>query len=709
VTVADPSVDRPIPAATDEAGTSPGDRRFRPDIQGLRAVAVVLVVLYHAGLRGLGGGYVGVDVFFVISGYVITGVLLRERPLGWSRSLSLFYGRRSRRIIPAATLVIVVIVVASYAVLGIVGGNQTAIDGRWTAVFLANFHFASLGTNYLTAQGPPSPLLNFWSLAVEEQFYIVYPAIFLVLVGLPVRLAQRTRLGIGLGVIVVASYALCVTQTASDPTVAYFSPLTRAWELALGALLAVATPWLLSFPRRPAAVASWVGLGAIAASAISFGATTPYPGSLAAVPVLGAVLVIAGGTSAPAFGCESVLGTGPFQWFGKISYSLYLWHWPILILAAESAGHSSLPFRQNIWWLVVAVVAATISYSLVENPLRHLSLGGRRWVPIALGLVLIMVSVGVSTAELHAHGEKPFVFTVNSKTAVRYLTENVARTDAEVTQLVHAASHIKTLPTDLSPSLAFAPIDAGAPLAPCWMAYAQTRVPACTFGDPKGSHTMVIYGDSHAGQWFTALELAADAAHWKLVYLGKGDCPANNLPYANPAGFGSPTGTFTQCNQFHRFAITRIRGLHPDLVVITEEYRTKPDGDYYSSREWTAGLERTITSLGVPPSDVTILGNQPILPQSGPQCLSQHADDVQACSVRLSGYVPLYNEAERKAAASSGSAYVSVIPWFCSSTCTAVIGKYEVYFDDWHITRTYSLYLSLVLGDALRLGGPTQS
>lgn len=700
-----PNVDAPLPTATDEAGTAPGDRRFRPDIQGLHAVAVVLVVLYHAGLKTLSGGYVGVDVFFVISGFVITGVLLRERSLGLSTSLRVFYGRRSRRIIPAATLVIVVTVVGSYAVLGIVGGNHTAIDGRWTAVFLANFHFASLGTNYLTAQAPPSPLLNFWSLAVEEQFYIVYPAIFLVLVGLPVQLAQRARLGIGLGVIVVASYALSVAQTASDPTVAYFSPLTRAWELALGALLAVATPWLLVIPRRLGIMASWVGLGAIAASAIVLGPTTPYPGSVAAVPVLGAVLVIAGGTSAPALGAEWVLGTGALQWVGKISYSLYLWHWPILILAAESAGRSSLPFRQNVWWLVVAVGAAAITYSVVENPLRHASFGHRRWAPIALGLVLIVVSVGVSTVELHIHGGAQIHIVASAKDVERELTDDVARNDADVEQLVRAAPHIKILPTDLTPSLASVPLDFGGPAAPCWTSYAQWRVPACLFGDPKGSHTMVIYGDSHAGQWFTALNLAADAAHWRLVYLGKGDCPVSDLPYPNPAGFGSPGGVFTQCNQFHNFAVSRIRALHPDLVVITEEVRTRPNGVEYTSGQWTAGLERTISELGVPSSDVTILGNQPTLPRSGPQCLSQHADDVQACSARLSGYVPLFNEAEEKAAAAVGARYVNVIPWFCSSTCTAVIGKYEVYWDDWHITGSYSVYLVRVLAEALQLGG----
>ena len=212
-----------------EAGTAPGDRRFRPDVEGLRAVAVVLVVLYHAGLKGLTGGYVGVDVFFVISGFVITGVLLREQAATKGVSIIGFYGRRSRRIIPAATLVIIVTVALTYFFLGVVYGNQTATDARWTAVFLANFHFSSVGTNYLAAQQPPSPLQNFWSLAVEEQFYLVYPTLVLLISAVRTRVSLQARLAVSLTAVIAVSFALSVVQTGSNPTVAYFSPLTRAW------------------------------------------------------------------------------------------------------------------------------------------------------------------------------------------------------------------------------------------------------------------------------------------------------------------------------------------------------------------------------------------------------------------------------------------------------------------------------------------------
>jgi peptidoglycan/LPS O-acetylase OafA/YrhL len=157
----------------DDSGAPPGDRQFRPDVQGLRAIAILLALVYHADIPPFSGGYVGIEVFFVISGFVITGLLLREHEKTGHTSLRSFYGRRVRRILPMATLVIIVTIIASYVFIGATVGGQTAVDGRWAAVFLANFHYAATDTNYLVAQSPPSPLLNYWSLGVEEQFYIV--------------------------------------------------------------------------------------------------------------------------------------------------------------------------------------------------------------------------------------------------------------------------------------------------------------------------------------------------------------------------------------------------------------------------------------------------------------------------------------------------------------------------------------------------------
>lgn len=389
-------------AAGDEAGTAPGDRPFRPDVQGLRAIAILLVVLFHADIPGFSGGYVGVDVFFVISGFVITGVLLRERVATRRTSLVNFYGRRARRIIPAASLVIVVTVVAAFHYLGSLTGQETAVDGQWAALFVANFHFAASQTNYLASQQPPSALQNYWSLAVEEQFYIIYPTIFLITARLARKVSLRARLAVVLIGVIVASYAYSIVFTSTNAPSAFFSPLTRAWELALGALIAVGGQSLRRLPQHLAAFLTWLGFGAIVVASFTLTSATVYPGSLVALPVLGAGLVIAGGGAQPTWGVERLLRQRPFQLLGLISYSLYLWHWPILIIATQSRGVTSLPVWENIALLLVATVVAIVTYWFLENPVRHSKrLLRRRWASIALGLCLVGATLVVTTYERH--------------------------------------------------------------------------------------------------------------------------------------------------------------------------------------------------------------------------------------------------------------------------------------------------------------------
>ena len=223
---------------------------FRVDIQALRALAVLLVVGYHFGLPGFHGGFFGVDVFFVISGYVITQVLLREREKSGRTSLPDFYARRIRRILPAATVVLVVTVFATYHYLSFVTGGVNAVDGEWVALFAGNFHFAQLGTNYFTSRLPPSTLQQYWSLAVEEQFYLVWPLLLLVITALSKPKSRSCMLGLVLLAVIVASLTWCIIETRSSPEWAFFSPLPRAWELALGALIAVTEPHFLGRAPR---------------------------------------------------------------------------------------------------------------------------------------------------------------------------------------------------------------------------------------------------------------------------------------------------------------------------------------------------------------------------------------------------------------------------------------------------------------------------
>jgi peptidoglycan/LPS O-acetylase OafA/YrhL len=380
-------------------------RGFRPDIEGLRAIAVLLVVLDHAGVEPLAGGYVGVDVFFVLSGFLITSLLLREAErTGRPPSIRSFYARRMRRILPAATVVIIVIVVWAYASLGFIRGDQVATDARWTSAFAGNLHFALTGTDYLRSQDLPSPLQHYWSLGVEEQFYVVWPWVFVLLASRWRGVRLRSALGVALAAIFVSSLAWSYWQTQSNGTWAYFSPLTRAWELAAGALLAVGAPTVRRAPARLAAIASWVGLAGIVISGVVFDTGTPFPGIAALLPVASTALAIAGGTVSQRMNAESVLGTPPFQWLGRLSYSFYLWHWPLLVIPAQAAG-VSFPLPTNLVLLGIALLLSAVTYRIVEGPVRFSTfLASRPLTSVAAGAVLVIGSIVFSSWAMGRHG-----------------------------------------------------------------------------------------------------------------------------------------------------------------------------------------------------------------------------------------------------------------------------------------------------------------
>lgn len=381
----------------------PWARKFRPDVEGLRALAILLVVLYHADVPGITGGFVGVDVFFVISGFLITGLLFREAANRGRVSLVGFYARRFRRIIPVATILIVFTVFASYHWLGFLEGNSVAVDAKWATVFLANFHFADLGTHYFSAEAPPSPLQHMWSLSVEEQFYAVWPMLVLCIALIARRVSLRLRLGVALGIIIGLSLAWSVIETSQNGVWAYFSPLTRAWELALGGLVAVAAPLAKRVPLKAAWVMGFAGLAAVIVSGLTYTAQTPYPGSAVALPVVGTALVIAAGSVLAGPGVEWLLRPRPVQWLGARSYSLYLWHWPLLVIPAEYAG-KTLTVWQNLGWVLFALVLSMISYRLIENPIRKARvLVARPLLSIALGVCLILGSLAIAQWQLSSH------------------------------------------------------------------------------------------------------------------------------------------------------------------------------------------------------------------------------------------------------------------------------------------------------------------
>ncbi len=416
-----------------------------------------------------------------------------------------------------------------------------------------------------------------------------------------------------------------------------------------------------------------------------------------ALPVFGTAAIIGGGTAKPIFGSERLLGTVPFRNLGRISYSLYLWHWPILILAAESQGRLSLPFRSNLWWLLLALLASIVTYWQVENPFRHSRwLRARPMTSIGMGAILVGATLLVSTVE-SAQGvpTSPWIFPSATLSTASLNT---------VEHLVAVAPAIKSTPAHLIPPAQGRPQSGYPQVAACEpIDYPLIEMKPCLFGDPNGEKSMVLYGDSHSAMWFLTIDDIALAEHWKLWYLAKSACPVEMLPVENPGGFGPGGGKFTQCAQWHKYAIARINRLRPNLVIATQEYRPAPGERTYNSAQWRVGLERFFSSITVPGVVFDVIGNIPQLPFDPDQCLNADSSDVQACTApRIHSLTP-YGRAEHEAVDSVGGHYLDVTPWFCSQICTDVIGDYQVYFDQHHLGGPYATYLSGVMAQALQL------
>ena len=358
----------PLPAMTSRA-----------DIQGLRALAVLFVVLGHAGLLGVTGGYVGVDVFFVLSGFLITSILLHEATRRGSLSLVGFYAKRARRILPAATLALIGTAIAATVIVPYVRAEAILKDVAWSALFAANIHFGDARTDYFAANQPPSPVQHYWSLAVEEQFYLVWPALIVgaLIVGArrsPSTVRRRVpALAIAVAVLSVLSLVWSIAQTQTHPAAAYFSTPARCWELGTGALLAFFGQSLPRLSKRLRSLVAAVGLGMVLTAGFTFTEATPVPGYHMLLPVLGTVALIAAGsgsTEATRPAVVRLLGKQPLRWIGDVSYGFYLWHWPFLILGQAYVGHS-LDLTTRVALIGGALMLAWISYELLENPIRR--------------------------------------------------------------------------------------------------------------------------------------------------------------------------------------------------------------------------------------------------------------------------------------------------------------------------------------------------
>lgn len=706
-----------LPKPTAGAGARPAHAKFRPDIEGLRAVAVLGVVLFHAGVPGVGGGFIGVDVFFVISGFLITGLLWREVSTAGTIRLRRFYGARARRLLPASATVGVITAIAAFLLLPPLAIRPVLLDGITSALYVGNCWFFLEATDYFSATDSASPFLHYWSLGVEEQVYLVWPAIILGAAWV-IRRTRRRAGATGpsskipyliiLVLIGAASFAAALVITRMWPPAGFFLMPSRAWELAAGGLVALtAGQWSRLSPRL-AAAAGWLGLGAVVLTCVRLSSSTQYPGIATLVPVLGTALVIGAGCAAPDRGAGRALSLAPMRAIGRVSYSWYLWHWPVLLLAVPLLGHP-LGLTGRLVTVVISAGLAVLTLHYIENPVRlstavnsspgrSLAVGGAATaVAVCVGMVLLMfvpIPVGPGPAAPTLTVSEPSRSAIQGfdgyNAAVNYALE-------QVQAAVAASANLNAVPSNLEPPLA----DAAAEeprmyVHGCMRDFFQVDLPECASGDTASKTTVALVGDSNAAMWNPAFEWVAARRHWRLESMDKVGCALVDLPLTTP----HLRREYTECERWREQVITRLQAEHPRLIVLGMSRAYLNQGFTSYDPAWIAGLSRLMQQLRGTGANVLVLGPIPDPQSAVPACLSGHLDDVLACSPRRSVAV---NEAgiaaEAVATNVGGGQYVDVTRLFCAGDrCPVIVGNALVYLDRVHLTYEYSRLLAPVMG-----------
>ncbi|ANS79286.1 O-antigen acetylase [Serinicoccus hydrothermalis] len=719
---------RALHAARHALRVPPVPRDFRADIEGMRAVAVLGVMLWHAGVTLLPGGFTGVDVFFVVSGFLMTSLLLEEGRSRGRIDLARFYARRARRLLPAALAALAGTALMTVLFLPRARWSEVGGDLVASATYVVNWRMAWRSVDYLDLERAPSPLQHYWSLSVEEQFYLVWPVILL---GILVYAAGRARVfGALTWTITLAlfggSLALSWWWTLQEPA-AYFVTPTRVHELMLGAIVALGARAWPRLPRWVAAAVGWVGLALIVLSLLVITRETPFPGLWALLPTGGTALVLLAGPAAGRGGPVLLLRWAPLQWVGRLSYSLYLWHWPFVAVAAELAhvgrgGPSSLPVGWGLVALLLSVVPAWLSFVLVEDPVRRhgrvlaarLTPGQATWRTLRLGLnctlagavlgVAVMVAAPPSATESTAAWRTPEVVDeMRSPVGADTLAVGVdepapATAPGELPTLATSAGSGVSDALGEPPAVVEVPQEVGELAVPleqvaddipalepqdCFVSLSGTRVGVCEGGDPDGATTVALIGDSHASMWMTALDAIGRDRGWKVVAMTKSSCPPARDLTIERTGQASD---YRQCSTWQDNLDEALREQDPDVVLLSSASYGATGAEKVA-----AGLGRRVDMLTEEGMRAALVRDVPRAPFDVPACLLENRQDVPRCAFdRQEGLDTSGTGHELLAEQRPELPVLDFTTAVCPGrTCSPIVGEVVVWRDSNHLSATY--------------------
>jgi peptidoglycan/LPS O-acetylase OafA/YrhL len=648
---------------TADTGISPiAATGFRPDVEGLRGIAVVLVVLFHCGVLGFTGGFVGVDVFFALSGYLITNLIVNEIERNGTLSFRGFYARRVRRLLPASGLVAVATLLLGFAVYSPLEQAAHASIARYTLAYISNYLFMRDAADYFARDVATNPYLHTWSLAVEEQFYLFWPAVIALALR---RTGTRRRVALLLSAICIISFGLCVWWTPIRQPWAFFGSPARAWEFGLGGLASLLGKSALSANTKWMRRLGWMGLAAIVTAGCRYSTEMSFPGYAAILPVVGTIVVLLSGASGSGSSLQRFLGNEVLLRLGKLSYSWYLWHWPILMLAA--VRFPNITWHGKLAAAGLALSLAELTFRLLENPIRFNKFLVARPV-LSLSLALFIPVAGLTATRFAEH------WSFASLASAEQSRFRAASVDASQLVKIDCVSHV-----------------------------GLTALVECGFGAHESGTQLVLVGDSHAEHWFPAFERVASEKHWELITLIKLACPLARVDIYSAA----LERTDTECSSWREAALARIAQLHPSAVFISESAgyvagygRDIEHGHLLTSEQWSNGIRSTLQYLNSHGLRTIVLSDVPRAGFNVPFCLSRAAVHRWAAPSCLLQRVTSLNGDVRQAetSAADGLRNVRVLDLsddFCSSSvCPPVIGGQVVYRDNNHLTATFARTLA---------------
>jgi peptidoglycan/LPS O-acetylase OafA/YrhL len=647
----------------------------RADIQGLRAVSVILVVAYHAGLPGFAGGYLGVDIFFVISGYVITLTLLRQHQSRGRISLVQFSLGRVRRLVPTT----LVVVASTLAALWLLAPRASLGEARIQAVAaifgVENLRFAAAGVNYL-ADESPAPFLHFWSLGIEEQFYLAWPLLLLLL--LTVADGRRRALPVVVvSILCVLSFALAVTLTEEFAPWSFYLPVTRAWELGAGCLLALATRKTSKRESRRSLLGGWLGVVGILTAVALMGSSTPHPSWPTLVPVAAAVLILFGASNRRG-SAGRILSSPVLTAVGDRSYSLYLWHWPALVVPVIALGRPASP-TEVVLSLLVAVALSECTFRWVERRKQTVTSRSRqRGMMPSTARTLLGTGAAAAATLLIAGtvGATPVTATASSPVPWSEVTPDLSEISGSIPRVYADGCHLEKR---------------------------ETTAGACRYGPADANFEVVLLGDSHAAQWFSPLEEVVTERGGALTSLTKSACPVVDLDIRDT----TLQRPYDECVTWRDDVVRRSIALAPDLIVLSAAgpgYRDEVRTDGTFDRVWADSYARTIEQLreALPNSAVVVLGETPRWPVAPVLCATAPLSAAQDCSAPVSELSDEHlASAEEEAVEQAGGSYVATVPWLCDDRCTPVVEGTFAYRDTSHVTDAMARRLASTIAKAV--------